>query len=309
MKKHLLFKRQHIDGECRKPIRVGEKLKNNQMKVIKLFSKIYVASILFVSCKSGLLISETKVPFEKICGSNAAYKCRATGFGDNQPTFRLFEKERPSADGKTSGNNMFHLGRAADINVWNNTVEALELNKSDFTVDTVKVNYDLKNDNVSKILAELNSTLKNEKVSLDISAQIKDSFQRKLDNDLVIEAYLITYTINLNVIDEIRKAQSGETTESRFKIAAESLIKEGNKPLVREVKVILEICKFNETISLSNLLEPILKIKLGNENPKVNAVLQATLSKQKSFTFASNYKRISLYSYGYFNDKWMFKTN
>lgn len=278
------------------------------MKVTKLFLKITALSMFFVSCKSGLLVSETKVPYEKVCGSNAAYKCRATGFGDNQPSFRLFEKERPSADGKTTGNNMFHLGRAADIVAWNNTVEALELNQSDYSVDTVKINYDLKNDNVSKILAELNSTLKNEKVSLDVSAQIKDSFQRQLDNNLIIEAYVVTYTVDLKVIDEIRKAQRGETAERRFQVAAQRL-KDGNKPLVREVKVILEICKFNETKSLSNLLEPILKLKLGNENPKVNAVLQATLSKQQSSTFSSNYKRVSLYSYGYFNDKWMFKTN
>ncbi len=214
------------------------------------------------------------------------------------------EKERPSADGKSAGSNLFHLGRGADLVEWNNTVEALLLNQSDYSVDTVKVNYDLKNNNASKILSDLNSTLKSEKINLDIAAQIKDNFEHTLNSDLVIEAYVITYTINFDLLDSIRKAANGRPSGMRFKLAAENL-KAAKKPLIREVKVIEERCQFRNSTSLKNILEPILKLKLGNENPKVNLVLNATLSKERTSVFSSSYRRTSLYSYGYFNDKWM----
>jgi hypothetical protein len=270
----------------------------------KVKTTIVVSTLLFSSCKSGILISETNVPYEKICGSNAKFKCRSTGFGSNSPTYRIYEKERPSAEGKTSDFNIYNLGRADDYHVFNNTMKALELDKSDITVDTAKVDYDLKKNNITKILAELKSELKNQNINLDVIAQISNDFQNQLNNKLVIDAYIITYTIRQELIDTLRDAENGTNTDERFLYAVKSL-KRNKLPLIREVKVIEEICAFNETTNLTNILIPILKATLGNDNPKVNIVFNGTISRQKTSVFSSSYKRTSIYSYGYFNDTWI----
>src|SRR5258706_114212 len=184
------------------------------------------------------------------------------------------------------------------------TVSPLVLKKSQTSFFFIALLIELTSNNDSTILSDLNSTLKSEKINLDIAAQIKDNFEHTLNSDLVIEAYVITYTINFDLLDSIRKAANGRPSGMRFKLAAENL-KAAKKPLIREVKVIEERCQFRNSTSLKNILEPILKLKLGNENPKVNLVLNATLSKERTSVFSSSYRRTSLYSYGYFNDKWM----
>jgi hypothetical protein len=266
--------------------------------------KIMLLAILFVGCKSGMLISEVKVPYAKVCGSNSKYECRATGFGSSTPTYRVFAKERPSGNGKSDGWNVFHLGRAADLNAFNNTERALELNKSDYSIDTVKVNYDLKSENVTKISAELKAELKQENISADLAAQIKNDFEKQLNNNLIIEAYLITYTLNQNLTDNLRDAANGTNSEQRF-VKAVAIIKQNKMPLIREVKVITEVGKFNENKSISNILKPILEAKLGANNPKINLIINGTISRERTSVFSSSYKITSIYSYGYHNDKWM----
>lgn len=269
-----------------------------------IFIPILLSIITFTGCKTGMLISETTVPYNKICGSNAKYKCKATGFGSNTPIYRIYEKERPSGEGKSDGSNPFHLGRAVDLNADNNTIRALELNDSDYTIDTTKIDYDLKSENISKLLVELNASLKKENIDLDLAAQIKNNFEKQLENNLIIEAYIYTFTIKQSVQDHLRDAAEGRPSENRYTQAVQTL-KTQKMPLIREVIVIEEICQFTEARSLANALEPVLKGTLGENNPQVNILINATISKKRSSEFTSNYKRKSIYSYGFLNDRWM----
>jgi len=268
------------------------------------FLPIMLTIIILTGCKTGMLISETKVPYSKICGSNSKYKCKATGFGSNLPISRIYEKERPSGEGKTDDSNPFHLGRAADLNAENNTIKALVLTDSDYTIDTTKIDYDLKSENISKLLIELNSSLKKENIDLDLAAQIRNDFEKQLKNNLVIEAYIYTFTIKQRVQDQLRDAADGRPTEERYERAVQTL-KTNKMPLIREVIVIEEICNFTESRNLANVLEPVLKGTLGDNNPQVNILINATISKERSSEFTSNYKRKSIYSYGFLNDRWM----
>jgi hypothetical protein len=169
------------------------------------------------SCKT-VLISEKKVPTEKICGSHAKYDCRATGFGSTNPTFRLFKKERPRNTGKGIYGG---LGRGADLNAFYNTYKIIELDSSEVTVESAKIDYDLKKDNLTKIVAELNAELKKQKINAETRAQIKNEFEKQLNNFLKIEAYIETYTIDEDIQDKIRDAHNGIETEQRFKNAAD----------------------------------------------------------------------------------------
>jgi hypothetical protein len=266
---------------------------------------IIMISTLF-SCKSGLLIGEAEVPFTKICGSLAEYECRANGVGPTKlKTYRTFKKERPRVSGKTQGYNYYNLGRSMDIVSFNNPGGiVIELNKNEVEIDTAKVDYDLKKENLSDILAELDASLKKSKIALNVSLDIKNDFKKELDNHLKIEANIITYTITADIQDGIRDAKSGVNTKPRFLNAVNRLQNSGT-PLVREVKVVEEICSFSESKNISNLLEAILEAKLGEGNTKATGILNATLSKKKTSEFSSSFELTSIYSYGYWNDNWM----
>lgn len=273
----------------------------------KIVYLIGIVSILFLtSCKSGLLIGETKVPYEKVCGSLADYECRANGMGPVKlKTFRTFQKERPRCNGKSDGYNYCNLARSMDLIAFNNPGAIIvRLNENEIEIDTAKVDYDLKKENVSEILVELDASLKKNKVSTELSADIKNDFKKELDNNLKIEANIITYTIPAYIQDGIRDAKSGIETDQRYKDAYARLKNSGH-PLVREVKVIEEVCSFSENKNISNLLEAVLKAKLGEGDAKANFVLSATLSKKKTSEFSSSFNMTTIYSYGYWNDNWM----
>ncbi len=262
--------------------------------------------VMLSSCNTGLLIGETKVPYKKICGSLSEYECRANGIGPKGlQTYRTFKKERPQGSGKSVGHNYYNLGRSMDIISFNNPGSiAISLEENEVEIDTVKIDYDLKKENVNDILAELNSSLKKEKISSEVSAQIKNDFKRELNNNLKIEAYIITYTIKANVLDGIRFAQSGGTITGRY-VNVVNIIKNNKYPIVRQVKIIKEICSFSENKNLSNLLEAVLKAKLGEGDTKADGILNTTLSKKKTFAFKSSFQLTSIYSYGFWNDHWM----
>ena len=265
--------------------------------LLLLFSFVSITS-----CKT-VLISEKKVPTEKICGSNAKYDCRATGFGSTNPTFRLFKKERP----RNGGKGIFGgLCRGADLNAFHNTYKIIDLDSTEVSVESAKIDYDLKKDNLTKIVAELNAELKKQKLNAEARAQIKNEFEKQLNNFLKIEAYIETYTISQDIQDNIRDAHNGIDTDQRFKDAA-SRLKESNTPLIRQVIVIREICDFSEKKNVKNILEPILKANIGEGDGKANLVLNATLKRDKIENFASNYDFTTIYSYGYFSDAWMYK--
>lgn len=265
-----------------------------------LLALTFFASI--TSCKT-VLISEKKVPTKKICGSNAKYDCRATGFGSMNPTFRLFKKERP----RNTGKGMYGgLGRGADLKAFHNTFKIIELDSNEVIVESAKIDYDLKKDNVTKIVAELNAELKKQKINAEARTQIKNEFEKQLNNFMKIEAYIETYTIDEDIQDKIRDAYNGIDTDQRFKDAANRL-KESNTPLIRQVIVIREICDFSEKKNVKNILEPILKANIGEDEAKANLVLNATIKRDKVENFASNYDFTSIYSYGYFSDVWMYK--
>jgi hypothetical protein len=255
------------------------------------------------SCKT-ILISEKKVPTEKICGSDASYECEATGFGSAKPYVRIFKKKRPNPDGKGT---FAGLGRSADLKIFHNTNKVIELDSSEVSIVQANIDYDLKKDNVTELIADLNAELKEQKINADLSAQIKNEFNSQLNNFLKIEAYFVTYTITDETIqDRIRDAYKGLENDPRFVTAAQRL-KEGNQPLIRQVITIREVVDFTEKKSLKNILTPIIKAKLGETNPKVDLVINGTLKRDKTENFSSNYDRTSIYSYGYFSDEWMYK--
>lgn len=268
------------------------------------FKLFFVVGFLisFTSCKT-ILISEKKVPTEKVCGSNAEYNCRATGFGSSNPTYRIYKKERPKVTGKGK---FAGLGRSADLNAFHNTFKVIDLDSNEVTIERVKLDYDLKKDNLAKIVADLNVELKKQKINLDAQTQIKNEFEKQLNNFLKIEAYIETYTISQEIQDYIRDANNGVNTDKRYQDAAKKL-KESNTPLIRQVVVIREVCDFSEKKNIKNILEPILKVKIGEGNPKASLVLNGTLKRDKVENFASNYDFTTIYSYGYFSDNWMYK--
>ena len=272
---------------------------------MKTIFKISLIVLMFLtySCKT-ILISEKKIPTKKICGSDAAYNCEATGFGSANPYVRIFKKKRPNPDGKGT---FAGLGRSADLKMFHNTNNVIELDSSEVSIVQTKIDYDLKKDNVTELIADLNAELKEQKINADIGAQIKNEFNSQLNNFLKIEAYFVTYTITDETIqDRIRDAYKGIETNPRFVTAAQRL-KEGNKPLIRQVITIREVVDFTEKKSLKNILTPIIKAKLGETNPKVDLVINGTLKRDKTENLSSNYDRTSIYSYGYFSDEWMYK--
>jgi hypothetical protein len=268
--------------------------------------------ILSSGCKTGLLIGENRVPFEKICGSQSGYSCRANGMGPAKlATYKIYNKERPSCAGKSiePRSNFCNLGRCIDITAFNNPLGiVIELKKDEVYIDTVKVNFDLKKDNIANIVAELDVALKKNEIKLEVAAEIKNEFTRQLKNYLTIEAYIITYTILSSVQDEIRKAKDGINTESRFMDAA-AMLKESNTPMIREVKIVREICQFSENKNITNILSGVLHATGGIEEFKATAILNATVSNKTTSTFVSSFDRSSIYSYGYWNDNWMNKAD
>jgi hypothetical protein len=269
-------------------------------KIISLILIIFTLS----SCKT-ILISEKKVPTEKICGAQAKYECRATGFGSNNLTFRIFKKERPNVTGKGK---FAGLGRGADVNPENfhNTYKIIELDSSEVTIEKTKIDYDLKKDNVTKILVDLNAELKEQKINAEARLQIKNDFEKQLNSFLKIEAYIETYTLSDLIQDKLRDAKNGTETEKRY-VDAYNLLKNSNTPLIRQVIVIREICNFKENKNIKNILEPILKAEIGEGDAKANAVLSGTLKRDKTENFSTNYDKTTIYSYGYFSDNWMYK--
>ncbi|WP_156033117.1 hypothetical protein [Sediminibacter sp. Hel_I_10] len=272
----------------------------NKFKTILLLLSIS----LLASCKT-ILISEKKVPMEKICGSSADYDCRATGFGSATPTYRNYKKERPNVSGKGK---YAGLGRSADIrkNIFHNTYSVLELDSNEVNIEKTEIDYDLKKDNLTKIVAGLNAELKKQKISADAKLQIKNDFEKALKNSLVIKAYIETYTMTGGIQDSIRDAYDGINTTKRYTDAVARL-KEKDRPLIRQVIVIREICEFNENKNVINILEPILNANIGEGNAKANAVLTGTLKRDKVENFATEYDKTTVYSYGYFSDDWMYK--
>ena len=272
------------------------------MKTIFKIS-LLILSLSIYSCKT-ILISEKKVPTEKICGSDAEYNCEATGFGSANPYVRIFKKKRPNADGKGKFGG---LGRMADLIIFHNTEKCIELDSTEVSIVQAKINYDLKKDNVTNLVADLKAELKEQKINADLSAQIKNEFDQQLNNFLKIEAYFVTYTItDVTIQDRIRNANNGIENNVRF-VNTAKLLKEGNKPLIRQVITIREVADFTEKRSLKNILAPIIKAKLGESNPKVDLVINGTLKRDKTENFSSNYDRTTIYSYGYFSDNWMYK--
>jgi hypothetical protein len=272
----------------------------NKFKTILLLLSIG----LLASCKT-LLISEKKVPMEKICGSSADYDCRATGFGSATPTYRNYKKERPNVSGKGK---YAGLGRSADIrkNIFHNTYSVLELDSAEVNIEKTEIDYDLTKDNLTKIVADLNAELKKQKISANAKLQIKNDFEKALKNSLVIKAYIETYTMTGGIQDSIRDAYDGINTTKRYTDAVARL-KENNRPLIRQVIVIREICEFNENKNVKNILEPILNANIGEGDAKANAVLSGTLKRDKVENFATEYDKTTVYSYGYFSDDWMYK--
>ncbi len=276
------------------------------MKLVKLTIGLFLV-VFATSCNPGLVISETKVPYKKICGSNSKYRCRATGFGSNNPTTRVYRDERPNGAGKGSGSNYFHLGRAASLGVMNDTYWIIDLLPPEISIDTTRINYDLKKDNITKIIAELRATLKRNNVEDSLATKIEGEFNSNLNNYLRIESNIITFTLSQKIIDRIREVSLGRETEQRFKDAYARL--EGkDRPMIREVVVIQEICDFNESKDISLLLRPILRTYLGENDQRINLVVTGTLSRNKTSSFSTSYERTSIYSYGFWNDKWMFGT-
>lgn len=269
-------------------------------KILSLILTIFTLS----SCKT-ILISEKKVPTEKICGAQAKYECKATGFGSNKLTVRIFKKERPNPAGKGI---FAGLGRSADINpeIFHNTYKNIELDSSEVTIEKTKIEYDLKKDNVTKILVDLNAELKEEKVNSEARLQIKNDFEKQLNSFLKIEAYIETYTLNDSIPDKIRDVKNGTETEKRY-VDAYNLLKKSNRPLIRQVIVIREICEFKENKNIRNILEPILTAKIGEGDAKANAILSGILKRDKTENFSTNYDKTTIYSYGYFSDNWMYK--
>jgi len=92
--------------------------------------------------------------------------------------------------------------------------------------------------------------------------------------------------------------------EERY-VRAVHKLKTQRTHLIREVIVIEEICQFTESRDLKNVLEPVLRGTFGENNPQVNLLINATVSKKRPSAFTSNYKRKSIYSYGLLNDRWM----
>lgn len=276
-------------------------------KIIYLIGAVIISAT--YSCKSGLLVGETKVPFEKICGSQGKYDCRASGVATAKLSpYRNYLKERPDGAGKTrisSGYNYYNLGRTVDNIAFNNPGPiVIELKENEVEIDTALIDYDLKKENIADIVAELDATLKKEKISLDASAKIKNDFNRELNNNLKIKGNIITYTINSDIRDNIEKAKAGISVNERYVNAYKMLSKNGN-PFVRQVKVVEEVCEFSENKNLTNILEAVLKANLGQNDLKTNSIVDATLSKKKTSTFASSFNITTIYSYGYWHQPWM----
>ncbi len=279
------------------------------MKFLKL-TIILLSVILLANCKSYLLIGENKVSFYKVCGSQGKYKCEATGESPkNLSSHRNYLKQRPDGKGKNGahGFNYYNLGGTVDNVAFHNPVQTIiDLEKSDLEkIDTVLVDYDFKQNNLSDILAELGTTLKKEKIDLDISANILNDFKKELENKLVIEGKIITFTLKPHIKRGIMDAKAGIETDIRYLNAYKRLRKNGY-PFVRQVKVIEETSHFSENVNLSTLLEAVLKTQLGEETANINGILNATLAKEKSSKFSSHFKLTTIYSYGYWNDHWMY---
>jgi hypothetical protein len=276
-------------------------------KIIYLLAAIVISTI--YGCKSGLLVGETKVPFEKVCGSQGKYKCRANGVAAAKlDPYIIYLKERPDVAGKTrlsSGNNYYNLGRTVDNVAFNNPGPIIiELKESEVEVDTALIDYDLKKDNITDIIAELDATLKKEKVSLDASVKIKNDFNRELNNYLKIKGTIITFTVNSDITDGIDKAKAGISVDERYVNAYKLLAKNGN-PFVRQVKVVEEVCKFSENKNLSNILQAVIKANLGENDLRANSIVDATLSKKLTSTFTSSFNITTIYSYGYWHQPLM----
>ncbi len=278
---------------------------------MKKIINLHVAFVISTTygCKSGLLVGETKVPFEKICGSQGEYKCRASGVSAAKlASYRNYLKERPNGAGKTrisNGNNYYNLGRTVDNVAFNNPGPIIiELKQNEVEIDTALIDYDLKKDNIANIVAELGATLKKEKISLDASTKIKNDFNRELNNYLKIKGSIVTYTVISDITDEIEKAKAGISVDERYINAYKLLAKNGN-PFVRQVKVVEEVCEFSENNNMTNILEAVLKANLGGNDITTNSIVNATLSKKKTSTFSSSFNITTIYSYGYWYQPWM----
>ena len=263
-----------------------------------------LAFVVMSGCKSGILISDIKIPFSNICGSQAAYRCRATGIGAIKPTTKIYEEERPDGSDKSETNSFYNLGRAVNLNAFNDTYKSLTLKPRMFTIDTAKINYDLKGANLKEILGELDAALKEENIETAVSAQISEDFKSKLENSFILEAYMITGTIKSDVIDSLRRASKGTLIVEPYYSSAQNLL-HAKRPLIRQVMVVCEICDYKVASNLSSILSSVLRAKLGVTNPKADLVLKAAIKKKKTTAFSSSFKRTSIYSYGYLNDDWM----
>lgn len=272
--------------------------------------KILLLSLVVLLCgfkvANFIIISGVKVPFEKICG-NGQYECRATGIAQsNLPSYRIYLKERPSGAGKTLNSNYFNLGRKSDPKAFHYHLPCISLNRDDIEIDTTVVDYDMKKDNISALVADLKASLKKAKIDTNLSVKILNEYKKTLNNEIEIKANIITYTVKNEVIDSIRSAKDGELHQNRFVSAATSL-RENNYPFIRQVIVIEEICIFKESKNITNLLKPLLTAELGSDNNQVEAVISLNKSNKKTSNFKSSYRNSSIYSYGYWSETWMFK--
>ena len=78
---------------------------------------------------------------------------------------------------------------------------SLYLDSTEVSIESAKIDCDLKKDNLTKIVAELNAELKKQKLSAEARAQIKNEFEEQLNNFLKIQAYIETYNYTHHVSD------------------------------------------------------------------------------------------------------------
>lgn len=254
------------------------------------------SSLLLSSCK-GILISQEKVPYKVACGTLADYDCRCQGAGTG--SFQMF-KERLNL----SGTKHFNIGRAVDVTNYNRTKEIFDVKESDYELEEGRIDYDFEKTAIRDVTAELKAKLKEEKIATDLTAQITNEFKQQISTAVTVGANYKILTLKQDVFDQMERVINNQETEARFKTAVTNA-KRHKWPLVRQVIVIEEETKYTSGSSLSNVLSPILKAKLGSINPKVDVILTAVINSSKIKNLSSDQTFTSAYSYGFYNEDWI----